>query len=103
MGTGVVSAGDDFFVLGVDQHNHTNRIEFTLSLHPFNGPQFLVAGSRNNDGGRRILFPVSKFTNSFDVRKGFCTAFDDVDRVDFRQAIQRIAEFVRAFNIILNK
>ena len=103
MSAGMVSAGDDFFVLGVDQHNQTNRIEFTLAAHPFDGPQLLVAGSGNNDSGRRILFPMGKFTNSFDVRKGFRAALDDVHRIDFRQAIQRIAQFVRAFDIILNK
>ena len=103
MGAGMVSAGDDFFVLEVDQHNHTNRIEFTLATHPFDGLQLFVAGSGNNDGGRRILFPVGKFTNSFDVRKGFRAALDDVHRIDFRKAIQRIAQLVRAFDIILNK
>ena len=91
MGAGMVSAGDYFFVLGIDQHNHTNRIEFTLATHPFDGPQLFVAGSGNNDGGRRILPPVGKFNNSFDVRKGFLATFDDVDRLDLRQAIQSIA------------
>ena len=103
MSTGVVSAGDDFFVLEINQHNHTNRTEFTLATHPFHGPQLVIAGPGYNDGGLRILFSVRKLTNSFDVRKGFRAALDDVHRVNFRQAIQRVAQLVRAFNIILNK
>ena len=103
MSAGEISTGDRFFVLGIDQHNQPNRIEFTLAAHPFDGPQLLVAGSSNDDGGRRILLPVSKFTNTFDVRKGFRTASDDVHRINFRQAIQCIAKFVRAFDIILNE
>ena len=103
MSAGMVSAGDDFFVLGVDQHNQTNRIEFTLAAHPFDGPQLLGAGSGDNDGRRRIFSSVSEFANSLDVRKRFSAALDDVHRIDFRQAIQRIAQFVRAFDIILNK
>jgi len=90
MGAGMVSAGDDFFVLGIDQHNHANCIEFTLATHPLDGAQLFVIGSGNNDGGCRILFPVGKFANSFDVRKGFSAAPDDVHRIDFRQAVQRI-------------